>query len=197
MIIGCPKEIKNQEYRSGITPAAAHEAVANGHDVIMQKGAGAGAGFPDEEYVAVGARIVDTAEEIFATAELVVKVKEPQPAERAQLRKDQILFTYLHLAPDAEQTADLMASGVTAIAYETVTDKMGGLPLLAPIWQLDTTKSQRRARHPYGRRPGCCTGKSYRHRRRRCWNTRSENRGGHGRGRDRAGYVDCTYALPR
>lgn len=91
MLIGCPSEIKNQEYRVGITPAAAHEAVANGHDVIIQKGAGAGAGFPDDEYVAVGARIVDTAAEIFATAEMVVKVKEPQPAERAQLRKDQIL----------------------------------------------------------------------------------------------------------
>lgn len=133
MLIGCPSEIKNQEYRVGITPAAAHEAVANGHDVIIQTGAGAGAGFPDEEYVAVGARIVDTAEEIFATAEMVVKVKEPQPSERAQLRKYQILFTYLHLAPDAEQTADLLASGVTAIAYETVTDRMGGLPLLAPM----------------------------------------------------------------
>lgn len=133
MLIGCPSEIKNQEYRVGITPAAAHEAVANGHDVIIQAGAGAGAGFPDDEYVAVGARIVDTAAEIFATAEMVVKVKEPQASERAQLRKDQILFTYLHLAPDAEQTADLLASGVTAIAYETVTDRMGGLPLLAPM----------------------------------------------------------------
>ena len=133
MLIGCPSEIKNQEYRVGVTPAAAQEAVANGHDVIIQKGAGAGAGFPDEEYIAAGARIVDTAEEIFATAEMVVKVKEPQASERAQLRKDQILFTYLHLAPDAPQTADLLASGVTAIAYETVTDRMGGLPLLAPM----------------------------------------------------------------
>ena len=133
MLIGCPSEIKNQEYRVGVTPAAAQEAVANGHDVIIQKGAGAGAGFPDEEYIAAGARIVDTAEEIFAKADMVVKVKEPQAVERAQLRKDQILFTYLHLAPDAPQTADLLESGVTAIAYETVTDRMGGLPLLAPM----------------------------------------------------------------
>ncbi len=133
MLIGCPAEIKNQEYRVGITPAAAQEAVANGHDVVIQKGAGAGAGFADEEYLTAGARIVDTAEEIFATAEMIVKVKEPQPVERAQLRKDQVLFTYLHLAPDAPQTADLLESGVTAIAYETVTDRMGGLPLLAPM----------------------------------------------------------------
>lgn len=133
MLIGCPSEIKNQEYRVGITPAAAQEAVANGHDVIIQKNAGAGAGFPDAEYIAAGARIVDTAEEIFAEAEMVVKVKEPQPVERKQLREGQILFTYLHLAPDAAQTRDLLESGVTAIAYETVTDRMGALPLLAPM----------------------------------------------------------------
>ena len=133
MLIGCPAEIKNQEYRVGITPAAAQEAVANGHDVIIQKGAGAGAGFPDEEYIAAGARIVDSAEEIFATAEMVVKVKEPQAVERKQLRENQILFTYLHLAPDEAQTRDLLESGVTAIAYETVTDRSGGLPLLAPM----------------------------------------------------------------
>ena len=133
MLIGCPAEIKNQEYRVGITPAAAQEAVASGHDVIIQKGAGIGAGFPDEEYVAAGARIVDSAEEVFATAEMVVKVKEPQAVERKQLRENQILFTYLHLAPDAAQTRDLLESGVTAIAYETVTDRMGGLPLLAPM----------------------------------------------------------------
>jgi len=133
MLIGCPTEIKNQEYRVGITPAAAHEAVAHGHQVIIQTGAGAGAGFPDEEYIAAGAKIVETAAEIFERAEMVVKVKEPQPSERAQLSKGQLLFTYLHLAPDAEQTRDLLASGVTAIAYETVTDRNGGLPLLAPM----------------------------------------------------------------
>ena len=133
MLIGCPTEIKNQEYRVGITPAAAQEAVVNGHDVIIQKGAGSGSGFLDAEYITAGARIVGSAEQVFADAEMVVKVKEPQAVERAQLRKGQILFTYLHLAPDAPQTEDLLASGVTAIAYETVTDRMGGLPLLAPM----------------------------------------------------------------
>ncbi|MCL5779000.1 alanine dehydrogenase [Limibaculum sp. FT325] len=133
MLIGCPKEIKNQEYRVGMTPAAAREAVANGHEVIIETGAGAGAGFGDTLYEAAGARIVATAAEVFERAEMIVKVKEPQAAERAQLREGQVLFTYLHLAPDPEQTRDLLASGVTAIAYETVTDSRGGLPLLAPM----------------------------------------------------------------
>jgi alanine dehydrogenase len=133
MLIGCPKEIKNQEYRVGMTPAAALEAISRGHKVIIEKNAGVGAGFPDDQYTAVGAVIVDTAAEIFATADMVVKVKEPQPVERKQLRENQILFTYLHLAPDPDQTRDLLASGVTGIAYETVTDRAGGLPLLAPM----------------------------------------------------------------
>jgi len=133
MLIGCPKEIKNQEYRVGMTPMAAQEAIANGHAVIIETLAGTGAGFPDETYQAVGAEIVGTAAEIFARAEMVVKVKEPQPVERKQLREGQILFTYLHLAPDPAQTKDLLESGVTAIAYETVTDRNGGLPLLAPM----------------------------------------------------------------
>ncbi len=133
MHIGCPKEIKPQEFRVGITPAAAREAVGHGHRVSIQTGAGVGAGFSDDDYRAVGAEIVDTAEAIFASAEMVVKVKEPQAVERAMLREGQILFTYLHLAPDPEQTRDLLASGVTAIAYETVTDRSGGLPLLAPM----------------------------------------------------------------
>jgi alanine dehydrogenase len=133
MKIGCPKEVKPQEFRVGMTPGAVREAVAHGHAVIVEAGAGAGAGFPDADYVAAGARIADTAEEVFAEAELIVKVKEPQPAERARLRAGQVLFTYLHLAPDPEQTRDLLASGVTAIAYETVTDDRGGLPLLAPM----------------------------------------------------------------
>ena len=133
MLIGCPKEIKNQEYRVGMTPAAAQEAIARGHKVIIEKGAGAGAGFPDEQYTTIGAEIVGNAAEIFKRAEMVVKVKEPQPVERKQLREGQILFTYLHLAPDPEQTKDLLDSGVTAIAYETVTDRSGGLPLLAPM----------------------------------------------------------------
>ena len=133
MLIGCPKEIKPQEYRVGLTPAAAREAVAHGHQVIIETGAGLGAGFEDAAYEAAGASIVATADEVFARAEMVVKVKEPQAVERARLRRGQILFTYLHLAPDPDQTRDLLASGVTAIAYETVTDAMGGLPLLAPM----------------------------------------------------------------
>lgn len=133
MLIGCPKEIKNQEYRVGMTPAAVMEAVGHGHDVIIEQSAGVGAGFEDTAYETAGAKIVETAEEIFARADMVVKVKEPQAVERKQLRENQILFTYLHLAPDPEQTKDLLESGVTAIAYETVTDKNGGLPLLAPM----------------------------------------------------------------
>ena len=133
MKIGCPREIKAQEYRVGITPHAAREAVAHGHTVLIEAGAGAGAGFPDADYIAAGAAIIATAEELFAAADMVVKVKEPQPVERKRLRAGQILFTYLHLAPDPDQTRDLLASGVTAIAYETVTDSAGGLPLLAPM----------------------------------------------------------------
>ncbi len=133
MKIGCPKEIKPQEFRVGMTPNAAQEAVARGHDVLIESGAGIGAGFDDAAYVAAGAVIVDTAEEVFATADMIVKVKEPQAGERKMLREGQLLFTYLHLAPDPDQTHDLLASGCTAIAYETVTDAGGGLPLLAPM----------------------------------------------------------------
>ena len=133
MKIGCPKEIKPQEFRVGMTPNAAREAVVHGHSVMIETNAGIGAGFPDADYLAAGAQIVDTAEEVFASAEMIVKVKEPQAVERKRLREGQILFTYLHLAPDPDQTRDLLASGVTAIAYETVTDDRGGLPLLAPM----------------------------------------------------------------
>lgn len=133
MKIGCPTEIKPQEFRVGMTPNAAREAVAHGHSVIIQKGAGMGAGFADADYEAAGATLLDTAEEIFATADMIVKVKEPQAVERKMLRESQLLFTYLHLAPDPDQTHDLLASGCTAIAYETVTDAQGGLPLLAPM----------------------------------------------------------------
>ena len=133
MKIGCPTEIKPQEFRVGLTPGAAQEAIAHGHTVVMQKGAGIGAGFDDAAYTAAGAQIVDSAEEVFATADMIVKVKEPQAVERKMLREGQVLFTYLHLAPDPEQTKDLLASGCTAIAYETVTDRNGGLPLLAPM----------------------------------------------------------------
>ncbi|MDE3079139.1 MAG: alanine dehydrogenase [Paracoccaceae bacterium] len=133
MKIGCPKEIKPQEFRVGMTPQAAHEAVAHGHEVLIETHAGLGAGFTDADYQAVGAKILPSAEEVFATAEMIVKVKEPQAIERKRLREGQVLFTYLHLAPDPEQTKDLLASGATCIAYETVTDRNGGLPLLAPM----------------------------------------------------------------
>lgn len=133
MKIGCPTEIKPQEFRVGMTPNAAQEAVAHGHEVIIQAGAGLGAGFDDAAYQAAGAKTIDTAEEIFATADMIVKVKEPQAVERKMLREGQLLFTYLHLAPDPGQTHDLLESGCTAIAYETVTDDRGGLPLLAPM----------------------------------------------------------------
>ena len=133
MKIGCPKEIKPQEFRVGMTPNAAHEAVRHGHEVLIETGAGVGSGFDDRAYVAAGAKILDTAAEIFAAADMVVKVKEPQPGERKMLREGQVLFTYLHLAPDPDQTHDLLASGATCIAYETVTDRTGGLPLLAPM----------------------------------------------------------------
>ena len=133
MKIGCPKEIKPQEFRVGMTPDAAREAVAHGHEVMVETKAGMGAGFSDADYAAAGAKIVDTAEEVFAKADMIVKVKEPQAVERKRLREGQVLFTYLHLAPDPEQTQDLLASGATCIAYETVTDNRGGLPLLAPM----------------------------------------------------------------
>ncbi|ONF97367.1 alanine dehydrogenase [Sphingomonas jeddahensis] len=133
MRVGVPKEIKNHEYRVGLTPGAVREYVARGHEVLVETGAGAGIAADDAAYVAAGATIVPTAEEVFASAQMIVKVKEPQPNEWVQLREDQILFTYLHLAPDPEQAKGLMASGVTAVAYETVTDRSGGLPLLAPM----------------------------------------------------------------
>ncbi|SEP69194.1 alanine dehydrogenase [Loktanella sp. DSM 29012] len=133
MHIGCPKEIKPQEFRVGLTPNAAHEAVLHGHTVTVETEAGVGAGFSDADYIAAGAQIAANAADVFAAADMIVKVKEPQPVERQMLREGQILFTYLHLAPDAAQTQDLIASGATCIAYETVTDRNGGLPLLAPM----------------------------------------------------------------
>jgi alanine dehydrogenase len=133
MKVGCVREIKPQEFRVGLTPEAAHELVSHGHEVLIEAGAGAGAGFEDADYQAVGARIVATAAEIFAAAEMVVKVKEPQASERKMLRPGQLLFAYLHLAPDPAQTQDLLASGASCIAFETVTDRTGGLPLLAPM----------------------------------------------------------------
>ena len=133
MKIGVPKEIKVHEYRVGMTPASVREAVSHGHAVCMEKGAGLGIGCTDDDYLAAGACIADTPEEIFSWGELIIKVKEPQPEECRQLRQGQVLFTYLHLAADPEQARLLCESGCTAIAYETVTDEYAGLPLLAPM----------------------------------------------------------------
>ncbi len=133
MLVGVPKEIKKQESRVGLTPGAVREYVACGHQVLVETGAGHGIGANDEAYMAAGAAIAYTAEEIFRKAGMIVKVKEPQSGEWKQLREDQILYTYLHLAPDPDQTRGLLESGVTAVAYETVTDNKGGLPLLAPM----------------------------------------------------------------
>ncbi|MDD9856408.1 MAG: alanine dehydrogenase [Gammaproteobacteria bacterium] len=133
MRIGIPKEIKNHEYRVGLSPASVRECVKHGHEVVVETGAGLGIGAADDHYRAAGARIADTAEEIFATAGMLIKVKEPQAGERAMLRDGQLLYTYLHLAPDPEQTRDLVAGGATCVAYETVTSPAGGLPLLAPM----------------------------------------------------------------
>jgi len=133
MLIGVPKEIKNHEYRVGMTPASVREMVHHGHDVLVETNAGAGIGASDDDYHQAGATIIATPEEIFAQAGMIIKVKEPQAVERAMLREDQILYTYLHLAPDPEQTKDLVDSGAVCIAYETVTSAHGGLPLLAPM----------------------------------------------------------------
>ena len=133
MLIGVPKEIKAQEFRVGMTPAGVRELTANQHQVLVERHAGAGIGLTDELYAAAGATIVDSAEQIFAQADLVVKVKEPQPQECRWLRPGQTLFTYLHLAADLNQAELLMASGATCIAYETITAQQGGLPLLAPM----------------------------------------------------------------
>ena len=136
MRIGSPKEIKNHEYRVGLTPESAKELVMQGHEVWIETQAGAGIDANDDQYVAAGAKIVDGPDPIFAECEMVVKVKEPQSVERKKLREGQILYTYLHLAPDADQTKELLDSGVTAIAYETVTGPRGQLPLLKPMSQV-------------------------------------------------------------
>jgi alanine dehydrogenase len=133
MRIGVPKEIKVHEYRVGLVPSSVHELTHAGHEVVVENNAGAGAGITDAAYQRAGARIVATADEVFASADMVVKVKEPQPSERAKLRPGQVLFTYLHLAPDPEQTRALQESGATCIAYETVTAPDGSLPLLTPM----------------------------------------------------------------
>jgi len=133
MIIGVPKEIKNHEYRVGLTPSSVHECVAHGHEVLVETNAGNGIGASDQDYQAVGASIINSASDIFKQADMIVKVKEPQAVERAMLSEGQILYTYLHLAPDPDQTKDLVNSGAICIAYETVTSPFGGLPLLAPM----------------------------------------------------------------
>ncbi len=136
MRIGVPKEIKNHEYRVGLTPESVTEVVRAGHSVLVQTGAGLGIGAEDAHYIKAGATIAPDAASVFDAADMIVKVKEPQASERKLLRKGQILFTYLHLAPDPEQTKDLIASGAVCIAYETVTDEQGGLPLLKPMSQV-------------------------------------------------------------
>ncbi len=133
MIIGVPKEIKNNEYRVGLVPSSVRELISHGNKVIVQTQAGQGIGYSDNDYRAVGAEIITTAEEVFTKADMIIKVKEPQLSECKMLRKEQILFTFLHLAPDPEQTKALIESECVAIAYETVTDVRGGLPLLAPM----------------------------------------------------------------
>jgi len=136
VLVGTPAEIKSAEKRVGLTPPSVRELVAHGHEVVVEHGAGLGIGASDDDYRTAGARLVTDPAEIWAAAELVVKVKEPQAVERGQLREGQVLFTYLHLAPDPDQTRDLVASGATCIAYETVTDAFGRLPLLAPMSQV-------------------------------------------------------------
>ncbi len=133
MKIGVPKEIKNHEYRVGLTPTSVRELIQNGHTVYVENNAGLGIGFTNEDYQKVGAHITSSAQEVFDSSEMIVKVKEPQPSECQMLKEGQLLFTFLHLAPDPEQAKGLINSGCVAIAYETVTDALGGLPLLAPM----------------------------------------------------------------
>ncbi|MGE0117746.1 MAG: alanine dehydrogenase [Dongiaceae bacterium] len=154
MLIGVPKEIKTHEYRVGLVPASARELIHNGHQVLVQTGAGGGIGFDDAAYKAAGCGIAATAADVFAKAEMIVKVKEPQPNECKMLRSGQLLFTYLHLAPDPEQTKGLLESGCTAIAYETVTNARGGLPLLAPMSEVAGRMSVQVGAHCLEKEPG-------------------------------------------
>lgn len=133
MRVGVPKEIKVHEYRVGLTPASVREFVLHGHEVVVQREAGAAIGMTDAQYEQAGARMAADAAQVFAEADMIVKVKEPQPAECAMLRRGQVLYAYLHLAPDPQQTAALVKSGVIGVAYETITGPGGGLPLLAPM----------------------------------------------------------------
>ena len=154
MRIGVPKEIKNHEYRVGMTPSAVRELTRSGHQVMVQASAGEAIGFTDEDYRRAGATLEKAPETVFRDNELIVKVKEPQAAERRLLGPDQTLFTYLHLAPDADQTRDLVASGATCIAYETVTDERGHLPLLAPMSEVAGRMSVQAGAHCLEREKG-------------------------------------------
>ncbi|CAG1005881.1 alanine dehydrogenase [Burkholderiales bacterium] len=154
MQVGVPKEIKNHEYRVGLTPASVREVVAHGHGVFIETRAGAGIGASDDDYRKAGAAVLASAQEVFASADMIVKVKEPQAQERQRLRPGQVLFTYLHLAPDPEQTRDLIKSGATCIAYETVTAASGGLPLLAPMSEVAGRMSIQAAAHCLEREAG-------------------------------------------
>src|SRR5215212_11749516 len=154
MLIGVPKEIKPDEYRVGLTPTAVREYAVHGHRILVETGAGAAIDAPDADYIAAGARIAPSARDVFAAADMIVKVKEPQPAELALLRPGQILFTYLHLAADLPQARALIASGATAVAYETVTDPGGRLPLLAPMSEIAGRLSIQAAAHALERPQG-------------------------------------------
>ena len=154
MLIGIPKEIKVEEFRVGLVPAAVRELVHHGHQVLVETSAGAGVGAPDAEYQRVGAQIAPDAAAVFARADLIVKVKEPQPVEIERLRPGQVLFTYLHLAADKPQAEGLMRSKATAIAYETVTDAAGGLPLLAPMSEVAGRMSIQAGAHYLEKEPG-------------------------------------------
>ena len=154
MLIGVPKEIKNHEYLVGLVPYSVRELIHHGHDVIVETKAGGGIGFSDRAYQAAGATIARSAAQVFAKAEMIVKVKEPQPKECKMLREGQLLFTYLHLAPDPDQTKALMKSGCTAIAYETVTSARGGLPLLAPMSEVAGRMSVQVGAHYLEKQPG-------------------------------------------
>lgn len=194
MRIGVPKEIKTHEYRVGLTPAGVRELKSQGHEILVETQAGASIGLSDAMYQSAGATMAKTAAQVFADAEMVVKVKEPQAIECKLLREGQVLFTYLHLAPDPEQGKALVKSGCVAIAYETVSDGRGGLPLLAPMSEVAGRMSIQAGAHamdegagrqwnPDGGRarsyPGQCAG----HWRWRCGVQRGAHRGGYGRGR--------------
>src|SRR5437763_3938737 len=155
MLIGVPKEVKSHEYRVGLVPGSVRELVHHGHKVVVETGAGTGIGFDDRIYEAAGAEILMRGTDVFAAAEMIVKVKEPQPDEVRALREDQVLFTYLHLAADRKLTEALLRSGAVAIAYETVTDRTGGLPLLAPMSEVAGRMSAQVRGHCRDKEQGC------------------------------------------